>query len=167
MGLPGTVIDLVHQKIHEGRFYTVNYTELAVPNNGFIRLRITTGAKAIHITFEIDAEGKAYWKTYAGSTYTADGTLPDGSKLTFFNRFISIDGTTTVVRYNPTVNVLGTLRGNRVVWGGLGPQSTGGISGSRTETILRPNSDVLLVMQNVSGQAKDMSVVAEWYEVVV
>lgn len=164
---PFIAIDVEHQKVHEGRHYTANYLEKAVPNLGFARLRITTGAKAVHIMFEIDAEGKAYWNTYSGSTYTSDGTLPDGTKLTVFNRFIEIDGTTTTIRYNPTVNVLGAARGLRVIWGGLGPQSTGGGTASRIESVIPPNRDVLLVMQNVSGQPKDMAVVADWYEVVV
>jgi hypothetical protein len=156
MPAPQISIDYEHQKVHEGRHYTANYLEKAVANNGFIRLRFTTGARAVHIIFEIDAEGKAYWQTYNGTTYTIDGTLPDGVKLTFFNRFIENDGTTTIVRYNPTVNVIGTLRGNRVLWGGLGPQSTGGSSQSRIESIIPP-----MVMQNVSGNAKDMAVVAD------
>ena len=167
MSAPQITIDIEHQKVHEGRHYTVNYLEKAVANNGYARLRITTGARAVHIIIAVDTEGKSYWQTYSGTTYTADGTLPDGVKLTFFNRFIDNDGTTTTVRYNPTVNVLGTLRGNRVVWGGLGPQSTGGSDASRIESIIPPNKDVLLVVQNASGQAKDMAVVLDWYEVVV
>ena len=87
MAIPQVTIDLAHQKGHEGKNYTVNYLEKAVVNNGYIRLRFVTPSNvAAHIIFELASEGKAYFKTYSGTTYTADGTLPDGVNLTQFSR---------------------------------------------------------------------------------
>lgn len=167
MQQPFIGIDTEHQKVHEGRHYTANYLEKAVANLAFVRLRFKTNANSAHLIIAGSAEGKTYFQTYSGTTYTVNGTAPDGSKLTVFNRSIPLDGTTTTVTYAPTVNVLGTLRGNQVIFGGLGPQSTGGTSGGRIESIVPPNSDLLIVLQNVSGQPKDINLVLDWYEVVV
>lgn len=158
-------IDIAHQHVHQGEFFTANHQELAVANNGVVRLRVTTGAaNYAHVVIVINAEGKARFKTYSGTTYTAAGTAADGTKLTVFNRLSTGSAPTSTIRYNPTVNVLGTLRGNFTVFAGTGPQSTGSQSGDRYESLLAPNTDVLITLTNVSGSAQDMEMILEWYE---
>ena len=71
---------------------------------------------------------------------------------------------TTTIRYSPTPNVLGTVRGLRTIFGGTGPRSTGGEQSDRIESLIAPNTDVLIVFTNVSGSAQDLSVILEWYE---
>lgn len=160
-----SIIDITHQHVHDGEFFTSNYEELAIANNGVARLRITTGANYCHLIINGEAEGKFRFKTYSGTTYTGAGTLPDATKLTVFNRKTdSVIAPTTIIRHTPTVNVLGTLRGLRTIFGGTGPQSTGGGDSDRVESLIAPNTDVLIVMTNVSGSAQDLSVVLEWYE---
>lgn len=167
MANPQITIDIAEQKGNEDKNYTINYLEKSVANNGFIRLRIITPANVeAHVVFQLGSEGKAYFKTYANTTYTADGTLPDGVKLTQFSR--SGDGPSVIVaRYNPTINVIGSVRGNQVIFGGSGPISTGSVRASGISSIIKPNRDLLIELQNVSGVVKDMEVIADYYEVVV
>jgi len=115
--------------------------------------------------FYLDVEAKVYINTYAGTTFSAQGTAPDGVNLTVFNRrsnsaipFLS------TITYNPVVNVLGLLRGNRIIPGGTGGNSIGLSGGERVESVIPPNSDFLLVIQNKGGQTKDIGIVAEGYE---
>ena len=158
-------IDITHQHIHDGEFFTANYEELAVANNGVVRLRITTSAiNYCHLVIDGSVEGKVRFKTYAGSTYTVAGTTADATKLTVFNRNSGGGVPGTTIRYNPTPNVLGALRGLQTIFAGTGPKTTGGSNGSREETVLLANTDILIVITNVSGSAQDINVVLNWYE---
>lgn len=164
-GIYSGMIDKTHQEIHDGHFITTNYLETGVANNATIQLRVITGAKSFHVMFYIDIEGKIQFKTIVGSTYTVAGTLPDGVKLTKFNRkSTSTYVETTTFRYAPTVNVAGSLRGNRMFPGGTGRNSVGLSGGDRVESIIGPNSDVLIEIKNVSGQARDIGLIVEGYE---
>lgn len=168
--IDGTVyqgtIDRVHQSVHDGKFITANYLETEVANNGTIQLRIIAGpTKTFHAIFYLDIEGKVYFKTRTGTTYTAQGTLPDGVKLTEFNRMsTSTYVKETTFRYAPTVNAVGTLRGNRMFPGGTGGKSVGLSGGERIESVIGPNTEILIEIQNVSGQTKDIGLIVEGYE---
>lgn len=158
-------IDKIHQEVHEGKFFTYNYLESGVLNNGFARIRLTTTTKAVHVMLYLDIEAKVYFKTRSGTTYTVAGTLPDGVKLTAFNRRTNSSVTATAeVRYNPTVNVAGALRGNRMFPGGTGGNSVGLSGGERVESVIAAGTDILLEVQNVSGQTRDIGIIIEGYE---
>jgi hypothetical protein len=161
-------IDLVHQKVHEGLSYTVNYLEKDVANNGFIRLLVRTGLRQAHILIEVEAEGKVYFKTFSNATVTADGTPPSTlitSKLTIFNRCGACgNGNKTNVFFGPTFTG-GELRGNRMFPFGKGGTAVGGQQASRVESVVFTNSEFIIEVQNVSGQARDIGIVLDWYEV--
>ena len=163
-----TYIDYAHQKIHEGKGFVANYIQNAVPDNNIRRLRLTAANnRAMHVVIGIDVTGKFSFKTYEGTTYTVQGTAPDGTTLTAFNRILGRDGRSGIVRHNPTVDELGALRASRIIPGGTGPQSTGTTASERWESIIPPGHDLLLVFQNLSGQAKDLDVTIDWYEEVL
>jgi len=157
-------IDISHQHVHSGEFYTASYQELAVANNGVVRLRLTAGTNYCHVVATFTAEGKTRVKSYLGTTYTDAGTAPDGTKLTVFNRKTSGGLPTTLIKYNPTVNVLGALRINETIFSGTGPKTTGSTGGDRVETNTAPTHDILIVLTNVSGSAQDIEVQLDWYE---
>ncbi len=163
--MPITNIDIAHHKIHEGVTFTADYLKEAVANDGFERVHIKAVDKHIHLVIKSDVGGKFTFKTYSDTTYTALGTLSNGVNLTKYNRKIGGDNSNALVYFAPTVNALGTLRVNTLLPGGTGPQTTGASDGSRVETIIPAGHDLLLVYQNKSGQAKDMSVTLEWYEI--
>jgi hypothetical protein len=163
-------IDLVHQKVHEGVSYTVNYLEKALVNNGFARLHVKTGAKSAHIIIDVEAEGKMYFRSISEPVVTVNGTGPSDviaadTKLTLFNRCgVCLNGNKTLVFHTPTFTG-GKLRGNRMFPFGTGGTAVGGASQSRIESILQPNASYIIEVQNVSGQTRDVGMVLDWYEV--
>lgn len=157
-------IDKIHQEIHEGQVTTINYLALGVLNDGYARLRITTGAKPFHVALYFDVEAKVYIKTYSGTTYSVDGTLPDANLIVFNRNPANAKSFLSTIRYNPIVNVLGTQRGNRMLPGGTGGNSVGLSGGERVESIIPANSDFLLEVQNKGGQTKDIGIIIEGYE---
>lgn len=161
--------DVASKKIDEGSYYTANYQELEVVTDGFARLVVKTDSKTFaHLTIAINAEGKSRFKTYINPTLTNDGTLPDGVKLTKFNRNTESTRQSGVeITYNPSVSNFGTMRGIRTIFGGSGPQSAGLLSGYANKTIINPNTILLIEVQNVSVGVKDIEILLEGYEVVV
>lgn len=157
-------IDIVHQRIHEGVSYVANYYQSAIPNNEFRRIRIKAGVKGVHLLIEFTTTAKFTFKSYSGTTYTVNGIGADGTNLTVFNRIIGRDNRDALVYHNPTINALGTLRGSQVIAGGTGGNAPGASGASRHETIIPAGQDLLLVFQNTSGQANDLTVVLDWYE---
>ena len=169
--MPEVSIDLTHQKVHEGVTFTANYLEKALANNVYARLHVKTGAKSAHILIESESEGKVYFRTISGATITADGTAPtdviaDDTKLTLFNRVSgSPIANTTQVFHTPTFTG-GKLRGNRMFPFGTGGTATGGQASSRVESIVPANTSIIIELQNVSGQTRDIGLVLDWYEVI-
>lgn len=161
--------DVAAKKNDEGAFYTLNYQELAVLNGAFVRLRFKTNADTYaHLTIAPNVEGKCRFKTYLGTVYTDPGTPPDGVKLTVFNRNTgSSRPSGTDLGYNPTIDTIGQLRGNRTIFAGTGPQSVGLLSGDGNKSVISPGTEFLIEIQNVSGQTQDIEIIAEGYEVVV
>ena len=158
-------MQFIHQLVHEGRMYTANHLSKVVANDGFIRLYVKSGATSeTHIEFTVSTEGKAYLKTISAPTIVTPGTLPDNINLTLFNRKGGTNGPNAEVRYGTTYTG-GTLRGNKVVLGGTGGQSVGSSTGTRIESVILPGEDIIIEMQNVSGQAKDMEIDIDFYEV--
>ena len=168
MASPQITIDVVHQKVHEGISYTVNYLEKSLESNGYMRLHVKTGSRSAHILMQVEGEGKLYFRTFSTPTVTVDGTAPGtttSDKLTLFNRCGSCDnGNTTQVFYDPTFTG-GAMRGNRVFPFGTGGTAVGGQDLSRVESIFHPNSSYIIEVQNVSGQTRDVGIVLDWYEV--
>jgi hypothetical protein len=159
-------IDIEHQKVHEGAFFTANLLLTAVANDGFARLKVTTDSTTeMHVTITLISEGKAYFKTRSAGT-SSGGTAPDGVKLTVFNRNPghAIASGVTVV-HTPTITVEGALRGNQLLNGGTGGTSIGTQSGSRIETVIDPLTTFITELQNKKGNASDLCIILDWYEV--
>ena len=154
-------MDFLHQEVHEGGLFTVNYIFEDVENNAYATIAIVTGAKQFHGIATVDCEGKAYLNTYSGATLSANGT-----EITQFNRNATSPNTpVSKIYHTPQMKSNGTIRFDRLVLGGLGPLSTGSQGGDREESIFAPNTKTLLRIQNISGQTKDFGVALDWYEV--
>lgn len=163
------VISDEHHECHDGNTFTANYLETAVANNGTASLLFKPNSdKTAHVVITLECEGKTSFKTYSGTTFTSNGTTAGvDAKLTKFNRYPSYAKPSGVeVYYGPTVNVLGSLRGNRRIYGGTGPNSIGtSLIGQRVESIVGPGGNLYIELVNISGQAKDIGAVIDWYEV--
>lgn len=168
MASPQITVDIVHEKVHEGVSYTANYLEKSLVNSGYMRILFRTGVKSAHLIIEVEAEGKLYFRTFSSPTFSDAGTLPGtttSDKLTLFNRRGGADGASTTVTHTPTITLFGDMRGNRVFPFGTGGTAVGGQSASRVESVISANSVLLIEVQNVSGQVRDIGIVLDWYEV--
>ena len=152
-------IDAVHQAVHERGMYTVSKTFKAVANNAIVDFHIIPPAGyESHTRITIITEGKVYFVTYLNSTYTDEGTIHVP-----FNRATSGDASTAVVKFGTTPLVLGTQRGDDMINGGTGGNSSGGSLNQEIESIIAPTHDLLLRVQNVAGNAKDISFIINYY----
>jgi len=152
-------IDTVHLGIHDGGMYTISKSFLAVANNGIvdIHLVVPAGYEA-HTRLYVGSEGKSNIKSYTGTTYTGAGTA-----ITPFNRKTAGDATTATAFHTTTPNVLGTQRGDDLIFGGGAGNSVGGTFSSDFETIIGPSTELLLRVQNVAGSAKDINIIFNYY----
>jgi hypothetical protein len=107
------------------------------------------------------SEGKSRLKTYINTTYSAAGTA-----YTPFNRktgTVSNFGGTIAI--DPTINVIGTMRGNDFLGtGGAASSRIGGTGASDIETIVSAGTELLIEIQNVRGSASDLDFIANLYE---
>lgn len=152
-------IDAVHQAIHLRGMYTISRTALGVANNGYHDIHVIPPAGyEAHLRFVIVTEGKAYLKSYTGTTYTNAGTA-----ITPFNRATNGDASTLLAYHTPTINVLGTPRGDDMIPGGTGGNATGGNISGEFESIIAAGTDQLFRVQNVKGTAGDINIILNYY----
>ena len=155
-------INYLHNKIHKGEMLFVSHTFLAVPNNGIVYFRHLSGAtKYLHSQLELATTGEWSFTSYAGTTYTADGTL-----LPPINR--KSDSTyvpESLFYHTPTIDDLGTPRLVFHFGSGNNPaQATTGLFAERLESEFAPGVQVLIALQNLSGTAQNISGVFNYYE---
>jgi len=155
-------IDIIHQKVHEGRMMFVSYVFPTVANGATVYLRHTCGAtKYLHSQLLVNSIGQWTLTSYSGTTYSAAGTT-----LPILNR--KSDSTyvqETIFRHTPTINVLGTPRLNFTFGGGTNPsQATTGTLTDRIESLFAPNTDVLIALKNESGSTQFLTITIDFYE---
>lgn len=162
------ILDVVHRHVHDGEMYVANLKRVGVLDGAKVHLLIRATDKPVHFVLGFGAEGKCLFKTYEGTTFSDDGTAPDGTVLTTFNRVTSLDGMTALVTYDPTVDVLGTLRGNRIIFGGVDTPGNSAVATTtgeeRIESVILPGDNILIEIENVSGLTIDIELIVDWYE---
>lgn len=155
-------IDIIHQTVHQGYMHTLSHTKLNVADNGFLRVRFVAPVdKDIHIRIAWTSEGKSRIKSYVGTTYIAPGTpkVPFNRKTALSS---NLGGTYFI---DPTINVLGTLRGDDFLGtGGSAAARLGGTGASDIESIISAGTELLIEIQNVRGSASDLNIIANLYE---
>lgn len=156
-----STLDIAHKQVHAGTFFTVAKVFTGIATDGYASIRLKPTTKIVHFEIYTTAEGKAYLKTYSGSTYSNDGTA-----YTPFNRnALSSNLATCEVYLNPTVNVLGTLRGDDLLGSAGGTSRAGGQSGDRTESVIGAGNDILIRVQNKDNSTRDIGIIINFYEV--
>lgn len=153
-------LEYLHNKVHEGKCFVYDNTALAVPANGFYRIRIKTGAKRLHFTVDYKTEFKGRFKTYSNPTILTPGTL-----VTPFNR--KPDSTEVLLTQfyaDPTFSG-GTLRGNQFT-GASGNVQTraGGDKSQGLESDFPALTELILELQNVSEVTADLAFIINCYE---
>jgi len=165
------ILPEAHDRVHDGEQWTVNRLATANTNNGYIWVRIRTGALPLHINIMFTNGGDGLFNTWSGTTnYATAGTLADGIGMTLFNRNpAEAKPISAIITYDPTFTVAntpnGTKRGLRGIPGGTGGTATGNTAGANElESLIPANSDFLCALQNISGQARISEIVIEMYE---
>lgn len=154
-------IDFIHQKVHEGRFFSGGHYVASVSNNGTLDILFQTDAThTFHGVAEATCGGNALMQMYEGVTFSAAGTA---MTLTNHNRNSS-KVIPSGVTHTPTITGLGTqLNGTKLIPGGSGGTSSGGTGDFAREFVLKPSTNYLLRITNISGIAQPMSTTIEGY----
>lgn len=159
-----SVIDCVHNEIHEGSSYHSEHLFLAVANEAAVYIRILTDEKYLHFVYAINAQLKTYAYLYEDTTYNANGTAVPA----YNNNRSSVNDTDALVYHTPTVNVIGTaIRSGSVLPAGIKTTPIGSSLVSRNELILDAATDYLIKIVSAGGSASsnDIGISLDWYEV--
>jgi hypothetical protein len=156
-------IDLVHHEIHEGETFSISYKSAdaaPIADDGTIVFFLTTGLLEAHFEAEGAAGGDAQIELGEGATIGAGGT-----PMTPVNRHRNMATVSSVTaRRDAAVTAAGTIIEDKLLPGGTGGASIGGIAGQREEWVLAPSTIYMLRLTNRAGNAQPMSLEAIWYE---
>lgn len=146
--------DYFKKAIRDGYVFTISKTFIDVPNDSSVYFRIKSNDKLAEFEIFTNLEAKAYLKTYANTTYTDTGTV-----YTPFNRLIGSTNTSSLtVTYDPTIDNIGDMRGDDLV-GSTAPSAKAGGGSSDIVSMIMPNKEFLLRVENKSGQAQDINII--------
>jgi len=155
-------IDYMHDKVHKGEILFASHTFLNVPNDGVVYLRHLSGdTKYLHSQLELSTTGEWSFTSYAGATYSANGTL-----ITQINRKSDSEYIPEVLFYHtPTIIDPGTARLVFNFGSGNNPsQATTGQFSERLESVFAPDIEVLVALKNLSGAVQNISAIFNYYE---
>lgn len=149
------------QRIHEGITWLASDIEVALADATSIKLLIRTPADLeVHMAIGFAVVGDFTYQFFEAPTTSADGAA-----LTPVNRNRRFGtSSNTLVFRDPTVSANGTLLRELAFPGGQRNNATLG-GGSGTEWILKPSTDYLIDLLNLSGSASLASVEVNYYEV--
>ena len=100
-------MDYLHNKIHEGEMLVASHVFATVADDATVYIRQSVGSlKYLHSVLEFNSTGLWNFKSYVGTTYTADGTLLDQTNRKSDSEYVP-DG---LIYHTPTIDTLGTLR---------------------------------------------------------
>lgn len=149
--------------IEQGLFFSAEYLFAAVANDGYAYLRVTNPSsnKKLHVQFNVNNEKKMYVASFANTTYSGNGTA-----VTKFNRNTGSSNVAEAVIYHtPTINVLGSQRGNSMIAVNANQYvQIGGAPSAYIDSIVAPGKEILIRLQNKGGSAQDIAITVNWYE---
>ena len=161
-GADTRAIDTVHNRVHEGRFFSGGYYNAAVADTATLDILIQSSATlSTHMRFEGAAGGDALLQIYKGTTFSAVGTAIPMSN----HNDTSAKAFSGTVTHTPTITAVGTaLNDTKYVPGGQKAQSGGGAGSFGSEFVLAANTVYLFRLTNIGGAAKRMSASIEGYQ---
>ncbi|MFA6972401.1 MAG: hypothetical protein WC208_13530 [Gallionella sp.] len=158
--MPG--IDIVHQKVHEGRYFSGGYYNAALVDTGTIDLLVQTSTtNSTHCRVSGYSGGDSLVQIFEAAAFSNAGTAVSISN---HNRSSSkvFDGTVT---HTPTLTGTGNqLNGTIFIPGGVKAGSSGGSGNFDSEFILAVSQTYLFRITNVSGATKKQSMMLECYQ---
>lgn len=159
---PVIMVDVNHQRLHEGRAYIAwnifpHSAMLAAGSSADIVLAAGPSVTP-HLTIAMESSGDADFAIYEGTSTTGGTSFTPVAR----NRTIASVSNVAMVT-NPTVTSLGTLINKQFITGGTGKKSSGGSSGS-LEYVLAPLTNYLFRLTNVNSASHTALIELEWYE---
>lgn len=157
------LIDTVHSRIHEGRFYTTNASDLALADNASITVLVRIGyGQSAHVRPLGICGGDAELFVFEGPTVTNDGTVQAVTNKNRFSPRVAV----TEIFLGPTISDDGLELDNRLIIGGSGFISTpGGQSDfSEGEWVFKTNTDYLIRLTNRAGTTQPAQLEIDFYE---
>lgn len=161
---PLIVVDVNHQRNHDGRAYFAyklypTSAKLAAGAHIDIVIASPSGVTP-HVTVDAFCQGDAEFYIYEGTSTTG------GTSYTPINRnrnYTVSNPSQSAMVINPTVTSLGTEIDGQIVPGGVGKKAVGGASAT-LEYVLKPLTNYLFRLTNVNGTSHAAFLSLEWYE---
>jgi len=161
---PLIVVDVNHQRNHDGRAYfayKIYPTSAKLAAGAHIDIVIASPSGVTpHVTVDAFCQGDAEFYIYEGSSTTG------GTSYTPINRnrnYTVSNPSQSAMVINPTVTSLGTEIDGQIVPGGVGKKAAGG-SSAALEYVLKPLTNYLFRLTNVNGTSHAAFLSLEWYE---
>nr|BDI55284.1 MAG: DUF6143 containing protein [uncultured archaeon] len=141
------VTDLDTYKLHQEKQYVASHLFSAVATTAVVYLRIMPHATTkCHFGYIVQSDGECKIEVIEGTTYNEDGEAVEG-----FNRHReSTETTDQLVYHTPTINVLGTDILSVNLLGSAGKFTGSGDRVSSSDWHLKPSTDILLKVTNIS-----------------
>jgi hypothetical protein len=156
------VIDYLHKKVHEGRWFSGGYYNAALADSGNIDLLIQTSSTyAMHMVASAISSGSSTFQIYEGTTFSSAGTAVTMSNHNRSSAKV-FSGTVT---HTPTITAVGTqINGTGYVPGSTKSSGGGGEFGFQNEFILAASTTYLFRSTNNSGATAKTSIHIECYQ---
>lgn len=153
--------DDIESRVNAGRQLTACFNESSVTNNGEVYLLLETNSKEMHTVLDVKCVGQWRFQSFAGATITDKGT-----PVTPFNRKTACPFTIESNLYqNAVVSNDGSERLSFYFGAGTNPSRvTSTEQTDDLESIICPDSQVLIKLTNLSGSASYLSVIADFHE---
>lgn len=151
---------IVDYYLHQKKRFIASNMFLAVANNAYAMMTITTGAATdAHFSYDVMAGGQTAIQFFSGTTYTAVGTA-----LTGFNRMrVSPIADTVNTYHTPTILAFGSQL-SILLSGAAGKFTASGGTLSSSAWHLAPSTSYLVRVQNLSGAAINIAIALNWTE---
>ena len=159
---PLPVVDINHYRLHEGRAFIAYYLQNGIAplaDDASINIAIAANAGyAPHLTIGAFCGGDSTLFVYESATASGGtGFTPIQRNRT------STTASNVAMTINPTVTNTGTEIYEEFLPGGTKKKAGGG-SGESLEFVIKPLTNYLIRLTNISGSAQTAEIVLEWYE---
>jgi hypothetical protein len=159
--LRNITIDTVHQKTHEGRYFSGGAYLSNLANGATLSLLIQSDpTQSTHTRLSVTAGGNVTLQLYEGVTISVAGSAVTMSN---HNRSSSKVFAGTVTS-QPTTSGGSQLNATQFIAGGSGPHAGGGGGGFSAEWVLAPSQTYLAVVTNTSGGAIPLTLECAAYQ---
>jgi hypothetical protein len=159
---PMVVIDVNHQRLHEGvAFFAYNVKPKSAPlgNGQSMNIVLACGpSTSAHLTLAFESAGDGFFEIYENTTSTGGSLFTPVAR----NRVSANVSNVAMVR-DATITTAGTVLWQENLIGGTGKKSAGG-AGATLEFYLAPLTNYMIRLTNVDTSDHASFIGLEWYE---